>query len=390
MRMFTHVITQAAVTELENRRGERRMTRGTRTLARELAERPIDHGKSWSFAIHGGPERSTAWKRAGDTNLRAVPPIFCIDVVAISQDRCCMARIAIVGPGAIGSVMAAWLTRTARHELVVCARRPVKELVVETPGETITVHASMIFRPSDAPKVDWVFVATKTYDASGAAEWLPALRGPDTPVAVLQNGVEHRERFAPWVDEGLIVPVLLYCPAERVAPERVRQRRAARIDVPDEPFGREFARLFAGVPVEVTPRADFQTALWRKLSVNAVGALNALLLQPEGIFRDAGVAEIAQGLAAECAAVARAEGASLGDRAAEEVLEIYRQNPPDTVNSIHADRLAGRRMEVDARNGVIVRLGRRHGIPTPYNHMAVVLLDTLSAHAAGAPGAASG
>jgi 2-dehydropantoate 2-reductase len=288
-----------------------------------------------------------------------------------------MARIAIVGPGAIGSVMAAWLTRTRRHELILCARRPIGELVVETPDETIEVRAKVVTTPRDAPLVDWVLVATKTYDAAGAAEWFPRLRGPNTPVAVLQNGVEHRERFAPWMDVAHIVPALLYCPAERLTPSRIRQRRAARIDVPDEPRGREFAALFAGVPVEVSPREDFQTALWRKLSVNAVGALNALLLQPEGIFRDAAVAEIARGLARECVAVARAQGAVLGEEAVDEVLELYRQNPPDTVNSIHADRLAGRRMEIDARNGVIVRLGRKHGIATPYNHMAVVLLETL-------------
>jgi 2-dehydropantoate 2-reductase len=292
-----------------------------------------------------------------------------------------MARIAIVGPGAIGGVMAAWLTRTGRHELVLCARRSIGELSVETPGETIQVKATTLTDPNAAHPVDWVLVATKTYDAAGAAAWLPKLRGSETPVAVLQNGVEHRARFAPWIDAARIVPVLVYCPAERTEDGRIRQRRAARMEVPDEPAGRAFAELFAGVPVEVTPRADFQTALWRKLSVNAVGALNALLLQPEGIFRDEAVAEVARGLAGECVAVGRAEGATLSDRAVEEVLELYRQNPPDTMNSIHADRLAGRRMEIDARNGVIVRLGRKHGIATPYNHMAAVLLETLSAAA---------
>ena len=35
-------------------------------------------------------------------------------------------------------------------------------------------------------------------------------------------------------------------------------------------------------------------------------------------------------------------------------------------------------MEIDARNGVIVRLGRKHGIPTPYNQMAVALLETMA------------
>ena len=49
-------------------------------------------------------------------------------------------------------------------------------------------------------------------------------------------------------------------------------------------------------------------------------------------------------------------------------------SPADSVNSLLADRLAGRPMEWDARNGVIVRLGAIHGVPTPVNAMASTLL----------------
>jgi 2-dehydropantoate 2-reductase len=50
----------------------------------------------------------------------------------------------------------------------------------------------------------------------------------------------------------------------------------------------------------------------------------------------------------------------------------------DSVNSILADRLAGRPMEIDARNGVVVRLGAKHGVPTPLNAFAAALLETAS------------
>ena len=50
----------------------------------------------------------------------------------------------------------------------------------------------------------------------------------------------------------------------------------------------------------------------------------------------------------------------------------------DSVNSLHADRLARRPTEIDARNGVIVRLGRKHGIPTPCNQMAVALMEAMT------------
>jgi 2-dehydropantoate 2-reductase len=74
-------------------------------------------------------------------------------------------------------------------------------------------------------------------------------------------------------------------------------------------------------------------------------------------------------------AVGRAEGAALSDTLGEEILSYYRGAAPDAVNSLLADRLAGRRMETDARNGAIVRKGEKHGIPTPLNRMAVTLLE---------------
>lgn len=76
--------------------------------------------------------------------------------------------------------------------------------------------------------------------------------------------------------------------------------------------------------------------------------------------------------------VARVDGGlrATGDLdGVEAVLRGCRNAHPESVNSMHADRLVGRPMEIDERNGVIVRLGQKHGITTPYNQMAVTLLQ---------------
>ena len=386
-RMLADVETQRPVAEFHDGGRKRRVARGAGAFARELAERAVDYGecRGFKFVAH----RKLGW-RGEQVCYDPATKIFArfrrsfawtTREPRVETGR--MARIAIVGPGAIGGIMAAWLGRTGEHEIIVCARRPLAELIVETPTETIVARPRVITDPAQAPTVDWVLVATKTYDSAAAAKWFGGLRAGGAPIAVLQNGVEQRELFAPWVSPEKIVPVLLYCPAERTAPTRMRQRRAARIDVPDDGLGRAFAALFACTPIEVSARADFQTALWRKLGVNVIGVLNTILLQPSRVFADARVAELAHALVQECVAIGRAEGAVLPDDFAKEILEIYRGNPPDSINSLHADRLAGRPMELDARNGVIIRLGRKHGIPTPYNHMAVRLLEAMAVEANG-------
>jgi len=73
--------------------------------------------------------------------------------------------------------------------------------------------------------------------------------------------------------------------------------------------------------------------------------------------------------------VGRAQGAKLGDNIPDEIVERTRKAPRDSGNSMYADRLAGRPMEYDARNGVIVRLGRKHGIAAPMNALMVALLE---------------
>lgn len=288
-----------------------------------------------------------------------------------------MARIAIVGVGAIGGVIAALLERADRHEVVLCTRRPLSRLTVETPDGTVRVKAAVVTDPNDVAGVDWVIAATKAYDAAGAAKWLEKLCAKGAPVAVLQNGVEHRERFAPYVPMQSILPVIVDCPVERQAAEKIYQRGVMHLRVPEGALGAEFVGFFSGTTADALVVSDFQTVAWRKLCHNAAGVLPALLLQPSGVMRNEGIGEVARQIIRECIAVGRAEGAQLGDEITEAVLQAYRASPPDSINSLYADRLAGRPMEIDARNGVIVRLGRKHGIPTPDNQMAVALLKAM-------------
>jgi 2-dehydropantoate 2-reductase len=74
---------------------------------------------------------------------------------------------------------------------------------------------------------------------------------------------------------------------------------------------------------------------------------------------------LARAIADECVAVARAEGARLGPATVDQIVAQLQRFPPDLGTSMLFDRPAGRRLEWEARNGVISRLGAQQGIPTP-------------------------
>lgn len=282
-----------------------------------------------------------------------------------------MAKIAVIGAGAIGGTLAAWLAQT--HDVTLCARSPLSDLEVETPEGVIRATPLILTDPADAAPVDWVLCTTKTYDCAGAAGWLGGLMGPETRLAVIQNGVEQRDRF-PQVPQDRTVPVIIDLPVERTAPGRIVQRRNGTITVPEDDNGAAFAALFADTIVAAATTPDFVTAAWKKLAINCSGIVSALTRRPAEVANDPYAAEVMRGLVRECIAVGRAEGATLSDRLADLVVEWTTRAHPQSVNSLHADFIAKRPTEVDARNLVIVRLGEKHGIDAPLNRALAALL----------------
>jgi 2-dehydropantoate 2-reductase len=287
-------------------------------------------------------------------------------------------RVAVVGPGAVGATMAAVVAGT-EAELVVCGRTPRERLEVE--GElTAVVPGPVVTDPEAVPwRADIVLLAVKAHQTDAAAPFLRALSGNGTVVVVLQNGVEQRRLVAPHVGGATVLPAVIWFPAEVVAPGRVHLRGDPRITLPDEPAARVVAELLGGV----TLVADFTTEAWRKLAVNAIAGLMALSGRKAEMFRRDDARALGRALASETLAVARAEGADLPDTVADELLDWFAGLPPDAGTSILADREAGRPLEWDARNGVVARLGARHGIPIPVSDVVVPLLAAASEPPAG-------
>jgi 2-dehydropantoate 2-reductase len=283
-------------------------------------------------------------------------------------------RVAVVGPGAIGATMAAVAAR-AGAELVLCGRTPHDRLIVERAGASEVVPGPVLTDSAAVPwRADVVLLAVKAHQTQSAAPFLTALCGPGTTVVVLQNGVEQRALVGPFAGAATVVPAVVWIATETIGPGHVRVLEEARVLLPDEPAAHAIVALLEGAELA----ADFVTEAWRKLTVNAVAGLMVLAGRRSAIFRRDDVASVARALALETLAVARAEGADLPDSVADELLDWFAALPPDAGTSILADREAGRPLEWDARNGVVARLGARHGVPTPVSDVIVPLLAAAS------------
>jgi 2-dehydropantoate 2-reductase len=293
-------------------------------------------------------------------------------------------RIAVIGLGSIGGVVAGLLGAAKQHEILACVRRPIARMTVERTEGVLESPLPALTDPSRAQPQDWVLLCTKVQDTASSAPWLHRLCGPATRVAALQNGIGHTERLGPFVGGAVVIPTIVYCNGERLAPDRVRYRRGGEYDfaVADDADGRAFAALFDGTPLRTLLSNDFKTLAWRKLLVNAVGnPVSALTLQRNAVFLREDVAALCLAALEEAATVGRADGARLADDEAAQTMARLTAIPPDAGSSMYFDRLASRPLEIDALTGAVVEAAERHRVPTP---LLRVLL-TLARAASGSP-----
>jgi 2-dehydropantoate 2-reductase len=289
------------------------------------------------------------------------------------------ASIALIGPGAIGATVAAYL-HAAGHSVLLCGHtaresievRPDQHDPILLPGPVHTDPTEV-----DGP-VDVVFVAVKDTQNEQAGAWLARLCDEHTVVCALQNGVEQVERVGRFCPSSTVVPAAVWLSSEIQPDGSVRVRNEPRLVLPDTQAASMLAELLTGAGVTVELDADFSTAAWRKLLVNAVVAFMVLTCRRSGIFRRDDVAALGRRYLAECLAVARAEGADLGDDVIDEIVGMLAQSPPDITTSMLTDREADKPLEWDIRNGVILRKAAAHGLATPISEVVVPLLAAAS------------
>ena len=222
--------------------------------------------------------------------------------------------VAVVGPGAIGSTVAACLHQAGNTPLV-CGRTARDHLDVRPDptvldGKRIVVPAPVRTHPREVGQpVELVLFAVKATQIGQASAWLGPLCDHDTTVCVLQNGVEHVELVQPHCLVSTVVPAVVWCPAETQPGGWVRLRGQPELTLPSA--NGPAAAILADAGWQVTVTDDFVTAAWQKLLTNAVSRLMVLTMRRSGMFRRDDMLTLSRMYLEECLAVARAEGANL-------------------------------------------------------------------------------
>ena len=297
-------------------------------------------------------------------------------------------KVLVVGAGAVGSYYGGRLA-LAGHDVVFIGRKRHIEAIQSngltidsklTGKHNVRVTAAETVFASKPP--DLVLLTVKSYDTEEAARSLRELIAPQTVVLCLQNGIDNHEIAGSVLGKHRVHAAVIYVGARISEAGTIEHVSRGEIILPDELSALIPVFEQAGIPAKTTD--NILGMVWSKLllnaSCNALGMIcgvsfGALAASPE-------MREVISGAVNEVVSIAEAKGIRIpGENYAKQVLETA-EGLGVGLSSMLQDYRAGKRIEIEALNGVVVRLGKELGIPTPHNSTFYALGKLLQPHKA--------
>jgi 2-dehydropantoate 2-reductase len=296
-------------------------------------------------------------------------------------------RVAVYGAGSVGGYFGGRLAQ-AGTDVHLIARGPhlaalqTHGLRVRSVQGDFTVRAPATDHPASIGPCDYVLFCVKSFDTQAAAARLEPLLQQDTAVVSLQNGVDNEDKLVAAIGPRHVMGGVAYIFADLAEPGVVVHTGGPSSIAFGELDGRDSQRARrlldrlqqAGIPAELS--LDIRRLLWVKFAfLCAFAGMTAAVRLPIGEIRgvDASWAAFRR-LLEEVWELAAAEGVPLPVEVREQVLAGTQASDSQGTSSLHNDLAHGRRMELEALHGLVVRRAANHGLAVPFCQMVYAIL----------------
>jgi 2-dehydropantoate 2-reductase len=289
--------------------------------------------------------------------------------------------------GGLGGYYGALLAKDG-HEVTFIARGAHLKAIRDN-GLTIkSVHGDMLIKParatdnpSEIGAVDLVIFAVKTYDTESAAQAIQPLIGAQTIVATFQNGVEAPEQIGAVIGKEHVLAAPTQVVSNITAPGVIEQKSAFRITTIGEvggqgltPRAQQLVEMLKKTGVEVSAAPDGRKPLWHKLVfiASVAGLASLARTTPYDLLQLPEARATLRAAMQEVYAVAIAHGVPMDADIVERHYKFALDLKPGQKPSMQLDLEQGKRLEIDAINGAVVRLGAAKNVPTPVHQTIYV------------------
>ncbi len=305
-------------------------------------------------------------------------------------------RIIVIGAGGTGGYFGGLLAR-AGEDVTFLARGTQLE-ALRTRGLTVKSRLAGTFSvpvhatsdPKEIGPADLVLFCVKTYDMVTASQGLHSLIGPETIVLPIQNGIDVTELLSDEVGAQYLVGAAAYVTSHIESPGMIAQTGGAgsielgELDGGQSERTRRLQQVLQHAGIKTMLPDDIRVSLWAKfLFICAFSGVTALTRLPMGqVLAYQETSAILRAVMQEGELVARAYNIALPVDIVERQMAVVQTFEPEAMGSMAVDLLAGRRLEIEALNGTMVRMGQEQGLSLPYN---TVIYAALKPYANGVP-----
>jgi 2-dehydropantoate 2-reductase len=296
-------------------------------------------------------------------------------------------KIGVMGTGGVGGYFGGYLARAgmdihflARGKHLQALQEDGLEIVTNNENFRVRIHATS--EPDDIGPVDLLLFCVKAHDTEQAARYVESMVEEDTVILTLQNGIDNVEKLAQYFGEEKILGGTAYIESTIASPGVIAHSGQPGRIVFGELSGERTERaervldLFrkAGIQAEVSD--NIQQVLWAKflficgvhgVSTLSRSSLGLVLACPE-------TRELLAGVMREVEALARKRGVDLPADAVDQAMALAESYNKRFKPSMLRDLEWHRKTEIEALNGMVVRMARDLGVPTPYNEVIYAVM----------------
>ena len=297
-------------------------------------------------------------------------------------------RVAVYGAGGVGGYFGGRLAQ-AEADVHFIARgahlRALREhgLRVRSVKGDFEIPVPVTDDPAEVGWGDFVLFCVKTCDTDAAAARLGPRVGDGSAVMSLQNGVENVDKLARAVGDEHVMGGAAFIFAQIAEPGVIAHTGGpasitfGELDGRASPRAKRLLACCEQAGIEAELSASIKTVLWAKLAfICAQAGMTAAVRLPIGEIRTAAASWAAfSRLVAEVCAVAEADGTPVPQAAQERALALAQAAEPGSFSSLHDDLVAGRRMELEALHGFVVRRAAQHGLAVPTSEAVYAILQ---------------
>ena len=299
-------------------------------------------------------------------------------------------KIVIVGPGAMGCLIASFLSKL-KEEIWLLDKNKERAAGINQSGLNLeglsgNWHAQ-VKAASEAKEIgqaDLVIIAVKSYDTKEAILHAKSLIAENTRVLTLQNGIGNIEIISEVAGSDKVIGGATNEGATLLDIGHIRhagrgETVIGRVDGKIPVEMRSIREIFNKAGLETRISRDIKGLLWSKLLINVgINALTAITRLNNGrLIEFEGTRRILRDAVTEATKIAKRKRIKLiyDDPLAK--VEAVCEATAGNVSSMLQDVLRKKRTEIDFINAVIVRQGQELGIPVPTNSILVDLVKTI-------------